>query len=251
VQGSESAEITSIDWTLIHKTVRELLGATDALADERQHNPDASPTLAILALSKLRTFMRPWRASHTTGTAQSPDSPLLRLQDAWAALCRITDEFVGDRQPAEPKAEWLNDNQSGAAVVAESGGLAEWFVGKRATIEWAARKIGDAIESVDTNATRTTPCFLGLEIDRDERTVARAAFGKAEFGKKERAWRLFLALVEAGENGQTRAELEATLLRESSPNNLDKWKATCDGIVSQLHIEIATDQRGLWTLAAY
>jgi hypothetical protein len=97
------------------------------------------------------------------------------------------------------------------------------------------------------------PGGLGwLTIDRESRTVARSGLDKtAEFGKKERAWRLFVAVVEAGENGTTRADLGTALLGESNPNNLDQWKKACNEILLQLNTEVICDQRGLWRLTSF
>ena len=94
--------------------------------------------------------------------------------------------------------------------------------------------------------------YLGLEMNRENRTVARDEFdGVAEFGKKEKAWRLFVAVFDAREKGTTRAELEAALLGASNKNNLDQWKRACSEILSQLNIEVNSDQRGLWRLTSF
>ena len=73
------------------------------------------------------------------------------------------------------------------------------------------------------------------------------------FGKKEKAWQLFLSLVRAGESGRSRSELLSEVWPDKpvAENNLDKQKSTLDRVLARIGLEVEANNRGIWRLMSF
>ncbi|HEX3999419.1 MAG TPA: hypothetical protein VHX65_12785 [Pirellulales bacterium] len=105
-------------------------------------------------------------------------------------------------------------------------------------------------EVVLTGPARAT--FLDCIIDAAKRTVRRGSEATT-FGKKERAWALFLQLFRAEHVGMERRQLFAAVWEGQSRglNNLDKQKQIADEVLQRIGVAVATDNRGVWTLTFF
>ena len=89
-----------------------------------------------------------------------------------------------------------------------------------------------------------TPPYLGITLQYREasRTWDGKEYGDVEFGKKEKPWNLFVILINAGERGVHRRDLENAI-----GSSLDKHKKTLLDLIEGVKLDIHLE-RGMWTL---
>ena len=119
----------------------------------------------------------------------------------------------------------------------------------------AADKAAESVLSGDNTAHRNPPpetvprpepSFLNCFVDVGERDVTRGLV-TVRFGKKEKAWALFLALFKAADAGLDRTELFDALWGEAPKqlNNLDQQKGIANEVLLPAGLEITADNRGV------
>jgi len=113
--------------------------------------------------------------------------------------------------------------------------------------EWAAvndiaaksATFGGAKDSLNPDGAQYLDITLG---DREATRIVDGEALAVEFGKKEKAWELFRALVEVGNKGIHRRELDGAI-----GGSLDKHKKTLLDLLEELKLDVDLE-RGMWTL---